>query len=98
MPGRKESSTYKKKRKGFHGFQKQNMPGDHQQQTTSTSAASNDSTSSTSYNDQLKENTSPDKLNRSVEKIERNCPLKTKERKQNLYKEKSIHRVRSDCL
>ena len=97
MPGRKESSRYKKKRKGFDGVQKQNMPVHHQQQTA-TSAASNDSTSSTRYNDQLKQNTSPDKLNRSVEKIERNCLLKTKERKQNLYKEKSIHRVRSDCL
>ena len=79
MPGRKENSRYKKKRKGFHGVQKQNMPVHHQQQTTSTSAASNDSTPSTSYNDQLKQNTSPDKLNHSVEKIEWNCPLKTKE-------------------
>ena len=55
MPGRKENSRYKKKRKGFHGVQKQNMPVHHQQQTTSTSAAaSNDSTPSTSYNNQLK--------------------------------------------
>ena len=79
MPGRKENSRYKKKRKGFHGVQKQNMPVHHQQQTPSTSAASNDSTPSTSYNNQLKQNTSPDKINRSFEKIERNCPLKTKE-------------------
>ena len=74
MPARKENSRYKKKTKGF-----QNMPVHHQQQTTSTSAASNDSTPSTSYNDQLKQNNSPDKLNCSIEKIERNCPLKTKE-------------------
>ena len=43
MPGRKENSRYKKKRKGFHGVQKQNMPVHHQQQTTSTSAGSNGS-------------------------------------------------------
>ena len=55
MPGRKENSRYKKKRKGIHGVQKQNMPVHHQaQQTPSTSAASNDSTPSTSYNNQLK--------------------------------------------
>ena len=77
MPGRIEN-RYKKKKKGFHGAQKQKIPVRHQQQTTSNSAASNNSTPSTSYNDQLKQNTFPDKLNHTVEKIERNCTLKTK--------------------
>ena len=55
------------------------MPAHHQQQIKLTSVASNDSTIITSYNDQLKQNIPPDKLNRSVQKIERNFPLKTKE-------------------
>ena len=79
MPGRKENSRYKKKRKGFHSVQKQNMPVHHRQPTTSTSASNDSTTRSTSYNDQLEKKTSPDKLNCSLEKLERNCPLKTKE-------------------
>ena len=73
MPGRIENSRYKKKKKGFHGVQKQNIPVRHQQQTISNSAASNNSTPSTRYNNQLKQNTFPDKLNNTVD-----CPLKTK--------------------
>ena len=94
MPGRKENSRYKKKRKGSHGIQKQNMPVHHQQQTTSTSAVSNDTTPSTSYNNQLKQNTYPDKINRSFEKTERNCPLRTKEGSKIFTTKKSIRRVR----
>ena len=48
----------------------------HHQQSTIPTSASNGS--QYQFNDQLKQSTSPDKLNRSLEKIERNCPQETK--------------------
>ena len=67
------------------------MPVHHQQLTASTSA-SNDSTPSTSYNDRLKLSTSPDKLNRSLEKTERkiNFLLKTKEESKIFTRERAF--------
>ena len=59
MVGKKDSSKYRRKRKGFPGTQKQHMDSE---------AAASSSPLSSSIS-------SPGKLNRSLDKIKRNCPL-----------------------
>jgi len=74
MPGAKPRSKFKRKRKGFVGVQKQNID--------IARAQNNDSTSTSEPSNLEQVNPlqdSPEKINRSFDKIERNCPLKEKE-------------------
>ena len=61
MPGRKERSKYKKTRKHFHGVRKQELQHDAPNEGQSASATPH--------------LCSPAKVNRSLEKINRNCPI-----------------------
>ena len=114
MPGKKQRSVYRRKRKhGFYGVQKQFLKVDSSRSTSSDSG--NDveevlqssqqpgpSTSSTSP--QYSKNTFGNLINRSLEKLTRNCPILAEEqiddtvnirkRKLDLYNKNTVGLVR----
>ena len=114
MPGKKQRSVYRRKRKhGFYGVQKQFLKVDSSRSTSSDSG--NDveevlqssqqpgpSTSSTSP--QYSKNTFGNLINRSLEKLTRNCPIlaeeqiddtvNTRKRKLDLYNKNTVGLVR----
>ena len=100
MPGAKSRSKFKRKRKGFVGVQKQNIDIARAQNNVNDSTSTSEPSNLEQVNPQQD---SPEKINRSFDKIERNCPLKEKEMgsimtRKRVFSELGIDSHSSSCL